>query len=104
MLVLCMVPDLFLAACGERAEARGPGANPASRTRGLNYATCSLVKVFFADTGCGHDIVSMREVTMMKRVLPKAKCAITFHTANGSAKAEDVVNDYVKELDEHITP
>ena len=50
----------------ERAEARGPGANPAFHKRDLNYAKCGLVKMRLVDTGCGYDIVSKREVALMK--------------------------------------
>ena len=88
----------------DRAEAREPGANPAFHKRDLNYAKCGLVKMWLVDTGCGYDLVSMREVALMKRFVEKARHTITFRTANGPTVTEDVANVYVKELDEHITP
>ena len=44
----------------ERAEARGPGANPVFYKRELNYAKCGLVEMWVVDTGCGYDLVSKR--------------------------------------------
>ena len=88
----------------DRAEAREPGANPAFHKRDLNYAKCGLVKMWLVDTGCGYDLVSKREVALMKRFEEKAGRTITFHTANGPTVTEDVANVYVKELDENITP
>ena len=82
----------------ERAEAREPGANPAFHKRDLNYAKCGLVKMWLVDTGCGYDLVSKREVALMKRFEEKAGRTITFHTANGLTVTEDVANVYVKEL------
>ena len=60
--------------------------------------------MWLVDTGCGYDLVSKREVVLMKRCVEKAKHTITFHTANGPTVTEDVANVYVKELDERITP
>ena len=60
--------------------------------------------MWIVDTGCGYDLVSKREVALMKRFVEKAKHTITFHTANGPTVTEDVANVYAKELDEHITP
>ena len=88
----------------ERAKARGPGANPASRKRNLDYAKCGLVKIWPVDTRCGYDLVSKREVAVMKRFVEKAKHTITFHTANKPTVTEFVANVYVKDLDEHISP
>ena len=59
--------------------------------------------MWLVDTGCGYDIVSKREVSKLKRFISKATCGITFHTANGATRTEDVANIYVKELDENIT-
>ena len=88
----------------ERVKARGPGANPAFRKRDVNYATCGLVKMWLVDTGCGYDLVSQREVALMKRFVEKAKRTITFHIANGPTVTEDVANVYVKDQDSHISP
>ena len=88
----------------ERAEARGPVANPAFHQRELNYAKCGLVQMWLVDTGCGYDLVSKREVALMKICVEKAKHTITFHTANGPTVTEDVANVYMQELDETLPP
>ena len=82
----------------ERAEARGLGANPAFHKRDRNYAKCGLVKMWLVDTGCGYDLVSKREVALMKRFVEKARRTIIFHTANGPTVTEDVANVYLKEF------
>ena len=41
---------------------------------------------------------------LIKRFVHKAKAPITFHTANGPTRTDNVANIYVKELDENITP
>ena len=63
-----------------------------------------MVKMWLVDTGCGYDIVSKREVALIKRFVNKAKLTITFHTANGPTVTENMAYIYVKELDENITP
>ena len=45
----------------QRAQARGRGANPATKKRDLDYTTCTTVNMWLADTGCGYDLVSKRE-------------------------------------------
>ena len=70
----------------------------------MDFATCSMVKMWLVDTGCGYDLVSKREVALMKRFAIKAKHTITFHTANGPTVTENVANVYVKELSENIAP
>ena len=92
------------AKCKKLAPAREMGANPASRKRDLDYAKCSLVKPRLVDAGCGYDLVSKREVALMKRFVNKAKHTFTFHTANGPGVTEYVAHVYVKELDESIAP
>ena len=41
---------------------------------------------------------------MIKRYVSKAKVPITFHTANGPTRTENIANIHVRELDENITP
>ena len=60
--------------------------------------------MWLLDTGCGYDIVSKREVALMKRFVDKARHTITFHTANGPTVTENVATVYVKELDGNTTP
>ena len=60
--------------------------------------------MWLVNTGCGYDLVSKREVALMKRFVEKAMHTITFHTANGPTVTENVANVYVKDLDENITP
>ena len=55
------------------------------------------------DTGCGYDLVSKREATLIKRFVSKAKVPITFHTAKGHTRTENIVNIHVRELDEIIS-
>ena len=54
--------------------------------------------------GAVYDLVSKRETTLIKRFVSKATFPITFHTANGPTRTENVANIYVRELDENITP
>ena len=49
----------------------------ASRKRNLDFAKCSLVKMWLVDTGCGHDLASKREMALMTRFISKAKHEIT---------------------------
>ena len=48
-------------------------------------------------------ILSPRETALIKRFVSKAKVPITFHTANGPARTDNVAM-HVRELDENITP
>ena len=88
----------------KQAKARERGAIPAFRQRNYDYAKCGMVKMWLVDTGCGYDLVSKREVALMKRFVNKAKHTFTFHTANGPGVTEYVAHVYVKELDENIAP
>ena len=102
-----MIPYLRLklrAKIKKRVEAREVGASPASRKRDLDFAQCFLVKMWLTDAGCGYDLVSKREVALMKRFVNKANRTITSHTANGPTVTDDVANTHVKELGENITP
>ena len=66
----------------QRAEARERGAITSFKQRDFNYVKCGMVKMWLVDTGCGYDLVSRRETTLIKRFVSKAKVPITFHTAN----------------------
>ena len=46
---------------------------------------------------------SPRERGLIKRFVSKAKVPITFHTANGPTRTENVANTHVWELDENFT-
>ena len=60
--------------------------------------------MWLVDTGCGYDLVSQRETALINRFVNKAKVPITFHTASGPTRTDNVANSYVKELDDTITP
>ena len=74
------------------AKARDRGANPAFRQRNFDYVKCGTVKMWLVDSGCGYDLVSKRETAMIKHVVSKAQVPITFHTANGPTRTENVAN------------
>jgi len=88
----------------QRAQARERGATPAFKKRDFNFVKCGMVKEWLVDTGCGYDLVSQRETGLIKRFVSKAKVPITFHTANGPTRTENIANIHVRELDENITP
>ena len=48
----------------KQAKARERGAIPAFRQRNYDYAKCGMVNMW---PGCGYDIVSKRETTLIKR-------------------------------------
>ena len=87
-----------------RAQARERGATLAFKKRAFNFVKCGMVKMWLVDTGCGYDLVSKRETAMIKRFVSKAKVPITFHTANGPTRTENIANIHARELDENITP
>ena len=60
--------------------------------------------MWLVDTGCGYDLVSKRKTGMIKRIVSKAKVPITFHTANGATRTENIASIHVRELDENIMP
>ena len=75
-----------------------------SRSVTFNFVKCGMVKMWLVDTGCGYDIVSQRETALIKRFVSKAKVPITFHTANGPTRTENIAKIHVRELDGNITP
>ena len=60
--------------------------------------------MWLVDTGCGYDLVSKRETTLIKRFVSKATVPITFHTANGPTRTDNVANIHGRELEYNITP
>ena len=88
----------------QRAQARERGAILAFKKRDFNFVKCGMVREWLVDTGCGYDLVSKRETGLIKRFVSKAKVPITFHTANGPTRTDNVANIHVRELDENITP
>ena len=62
------------------------------------------VNMWLADTGCGHDLIQRAELTKLKRWIRRAARPITFITANGRTQAKDVVDLFVKEFGETISP
>jgi hypothetical protein len=88
----------------KRAHARERGSTPAFKKRDFNFVKCGMVKERLVDTECGYDLVSKRETGLIKRFVRKAKVPITFHTANGPTRTENVANIHVRELAENITP
>ena len=48
----------------KQAKARERGAIPAFRQRNYDYAKCGMVKMW---PGCGYDLESKREATLIKR-------------------------------------
>jgi hypothetical protein len=88
----------------QRAQARERGATPAFKKRDFNFVKCGMVKEWLVDTGCGYDLVSQNEIGLIKRFVSKAKVPITFHTANGPTRTENIASIHVRELDENITP
>ena len=75
-----------------------------SRSETLTLLSVAWLKLWLVDTGRGYDLVSKRETGMIKRFVNKAKVPITFHTANGPTRTENIANIHVRELYENITP
>ena len=88
----------------QRDQARERGATFAFKQRDLNLVKCGMVKMWLVDTGCGYDIVAKRETALIKRFVSKAKVPITFRTANGPTRTDNIANIHARELDENITP
>ena len=64
----------------KQAKARESGANPASRKRDLDFVKRALEKRWLVDTGCGYELVSAREVVLMKRLVSKAQHSISYQS------------------------
>ena len=62
------------------------------------------VRLWLADTGCGHDLVSIREVGELKKLAFRAAKVMVFNTANGPVRATMVISFFVKEFQETIEP
>ena len=62
------------------------------------------IRMWLMDTGCGHDLVSKKEIQDIERFVHKAQEPIIFNTANGKTACDDAVHMFVKELGEEIDP
>ena len=64
----------------------------------------SNVKIWLVDSGCGHDLISKREVRESNLDQESCETPVGFNTANGSTVAHNVAPLYIDELDCNIAP
>ena len=62
------------------------------------------VKLWLADTGCGHDLVGKDAIYAMKKVLKQSLRPMTFHTANGDCDTETQCELWCDELGGEMGP
>jgi hypothetical protein len=63
-----------------------------------------IVTLLLIDTGCGHDLVSMKDLGADLAHILVADRPLTFNTANGKTKATEQAPLYCAELDEELLP
>ena len=63
-----------------------------------------IVTLWLIDTGCGHDLVSMKDLGADMAHILVADRPLTFNTANGKTKATEQAPLYCSELDEELWP
>eukprot|EP00974_Lingulodinium_polyedra_P012649 1224980-Lingulodinium_polyedra.AAC.1 len=56
------------------------------------------------DTGCGRDLATKADAQKLKRFIRRASSAVNFKTANGLARAIDVVKLLVKDFGSEVEP
>ena len=64
----------------------------------------SKVKMWLVDSGCGHDLISKREVADSQLDQEQCDNPMGFNTANGSTVAHNVAPLYIDELNCNISP
>ena len=69
----------------KQAKARARGTNQASRKRDLDFVGFSLVKMRLVDSGCGYDVVSKREIALIRRLVSKAQHSMIFHSKQANS-------------------
>ena len=70
----------------------------------LASAPVSSVNAWLADTGCGHDLVSEKDVKAMAKSIRRAKEPIVFSTANGAVPSYWYIAMKMPELNEVVNP
>ena len=60
--------------------------------------------LWLIDTGCGHDLVSMKDLGVDMAHILVAERPLTFNTANGKTKTTEQAPLYCAELDEELLP
>jgi hypothetical protein len=63
-----------------------------------------IVTLWLIDTGCGHDLVSMKDLGVDMANILVADRPLPFNTANGKTKATEQAPLYCAELDEELLP
>ena len=76
---------------------RERGSLPEERAAPANRHPEQVIQLWLIDTGCGHDLVSRRELAAVKDMVRKAQQTIILHTANGKVVARDAIDLFVKE-------
>ena len=64
----------------------------------------SPIQQWLIDTGCGHDLVAIREVRALQAMFRKANIPIMFETPGGKTPGDQCLLLHVGELDETIEP
>jgi hypothetical protein len=63
-----------------------------------------LIQTWLVDIGCGHDLISKRDLKNVFIRLVKAESPLTFNTANGKTTAKELAPLYCSELKEELLP
>ena len=77
---------------------------PSERAAPANHVPEHTIHLWLIDTGCGHDLVSRKEIAAVKDMVRKAQHTIILHTANGKVVARDAIDMFVKELGQNVEP
>ena len=71
---------------------------PGAAARADNH----VIKLWLMDTGCGHDLVSKKELATAKHLIRSATMPLLFTTANGTTHANEAADLFVKEFGETV--
>ncbi len=64
----------------------------------------SPIQQWLIDTGCGHDLVAIREVRALQAMFRKANIPIMYETASGTTPGNQCLLLHIGELDDTIDP
>ena len=79
----------------------GQGYHSVASAQGKPVAS---VELWLVDTGCGHDLISKADIAKLKKFIRQAERPITFITANGQTYANEVVDVFLQEFGDKISP
>ena len=68
-----------------REIARERGSSPSERAAPAKRLPDQAIQLWLIDTGCGHDLVSRKEISAIKQMVRTAGKTIVLHTAYGKS-------------------